>query len=246
MNLEIETQQHWTNYVLEQYPNEACAFIVDGALYPVTNHSETPTETFSVSATSRLAAHAKGEVQAFLHSHPYKLADSPFEWDPAWATSHDMKSWIADNIPWGIVATDGEGLSPIIWYDDSIEAMEPYDGRHFISGKNDCYSLVRDYYRKEFGIPMQNYPRSMGWWTKGENLYAENFQDAGFDIIPFKDVVIGDILLMKIVGDVISHSAVIVGENQILHHVMNRLSGYDSMSKWYRQIVYAVRHKSRM
>lgn len=237
-----ETEKSWADYVLGQYPKEACAFIVDGCLYPVPNLSLTPETTFRVDAIHRLQAQGSGRVEAFLHSHPYKLEDSPFSWSPEWATTADMTSWIADNIPWGIVSTDGEGLSPILWYDDSMEAMAPLEGREFVSGKHDCYSLVRDYYRAELGIHIPNFARGMDWWYRGENLYEDNFRLAGFTEIPMAEATVNDSLLMKLVGSTISHSAVIVGTNEILHHCIKRLSGRDSMVRWARQTVKAVRY----
>lgn len=242
MNLSEQTEYEWKNYVLAQYPNEACAYIVDGLLYPVENLSETPEKSFKVSGVERVKAHAKGEVQAFLHSHPYKLEDSPFAYDPSWATAQDMKTWISDNLPWGIVATDGEGLSPMIWYDDSMEAIEPFEGRTFISGKNDCYSIVRDYYRKALNIKLVNGVREMGWWDTDANLYETNFERAGFVEVPNNDIQVNDLALMRMFNDTVCHAAVITDTNTILHHVVNRLSGYDSLAKWNRQIVKYIRY----
>lgn len=243
MQLTDQTSANWTTYVLAQYPNEACAYVVDGNLYPVTNHSTTPEVTFEVDCVDRVKAHALGNVEAFLHSHPYKLETSKQDDFPSWASSSDMQSWIADNIPWGIVATDGEGLSSMVWYDDSLEAIEPFEGREFISGKNDCYSIIRDYYRVELGITLVNGVRGMYWWNNGEDLYERNFERAGFVEIPLEEITVNDVLLMRLEGPVISHAAVVTATNEILHHCIRRLSGYDSLSKWSRQIVKAIRYK---
>ncbi len=242
MILTDKTNAAWTAYVLAEYPKEACAFIVDGELYPVKNLSDTPEKTFSVSAIDRLKAHKQGKVEALMHSHPYKLEDTPFAYEPSWASAADMKSWIADNIVWGIVATDGEGLSPIVWYDDSFEAMEPLEGREFISGKHDCYSIIRDYYRKELGITLVNGIREMGWWDRGENLYEANFKRAGFVEIQDGDIQVNDVILMRLFDQTPCHAAVITGTNTILHHIINRLSGYDTLAKWQRQAVKYIRY----
>jgi cell wall-associated NlpC family hydrolase len=244
MKLKKSTLKKWSDLVLSEYPNEACAFIVDGDLFPVKNISDEPTRSFKFSSLERLAAHTKGKVEAFLHSHPYDVKDSNFTHDPSWASHADMVSWIADNIPWGIVATDGEGLSPMIWYDDSIGAIEPYEGRSFSSGKHDCFSLVRDYYRKELDVRYDNYPRAYGWWDQGEDHYEKNFAEAGFEVIDMQDLRPGDTLLMNVVGPVISHAAIVVDTNKILHHMVNRLSGYDTIAKWHRHVVKAIRYNN--
>jgi cell wall-associated NlpC family hydrolase len=243
VQLSEKTLADWTAYVLAEYPKEACAYVVDGNLYPVTNLSETPEQTFKVDAVERIKAHAVGNVEAFLHSHPYKLENSNPQWNHEWATKADMITWNSDNLPWGIVATDGEGLTQVVWYDDSMEAIAPLVGREFISGKHDCYSVIRDHYRLNLGIPLVNYSRGMGWWDEGDNLYEENYTKAGFVEVSIDDIQIKDVLLMKLNTVVPSHAAVVTSTNEILHHCIGRLSGYDSLSKWHRQIVKALRYK---
>ena len=244
MELSKKASDKWQAHVLKQYPNEACAFVVDGAIFPVKNLAKEPAKHFKVSSLDRLKAHKKGEVQAFLHSHPYKLEEFNDEWNPAWMSFADMKSWIADNIPWGIVATDGEGLSQMIWYDDSMEAIEPFEGREFVWGKNDCWTVMRDYYRVKLGIQLMNFPRGAGWWEEqGVNLYVENFKPGGFVEVDLADIRVNDILLMRYHNDVIVHGALVTDTNQILHHCMNRLSGYDTLAKWHRQVEKVIRYK---
>ena len=243
MKLSVEANEVWAKHVLAQYPNEACAYVVDGNIMPVENLSDKPTTSFKVSAMRRLEAHAKGNVQAFLHSHPYTIDTFDPKWHPSWMSHADMVSWIADNIPWGIAATDGEGLSSIEWYDDSMEAIQPWEGRDFVSGKTDCLSILRDYYRKDLGITFPNYPRSAGWWDEGKDLYITNFAHAGFYEVSLDDIQVNDLLLMRFDSKLIVHGAVVTGTNQILHHCYNRLSGYDTLSKWHRQVEKAIRYK---
>ena len=243
MVLTEKAAAEWEAYVLRAYPNEACAYVVDGKLIPVANLSETPTTTFVVDVVDRLKAEKLGEVQAFLHSHPYKLEESKQDDFPSWASTSDMRSWIADSIVWGIVATDGEGLSPMVWYDDSIGAIQPFEGREFVSGKTDCYSLVRDYYRVKLGINLVNGARGMYWWDNGEDLYENNFKRAGFYEVALDEIRENDVLLIRFQGSVITHAAVLTGTNEIIHHCIRRLSGYDTLSKWSRQVAKAIRHE---
>jgi cell wall-associated NlpC family hydrolase len=238
MELSKETLEQWNAYVLSEYPKEACAYVVNGKLKPVPNESETPNTTFKVDAIHRLRF--KGKVQAFLHSHPYSLDDGFQRYPREWATHADMISWIADDIPWGICATEGEGVSRLLWYEDT--RTHPLEKREFINGKYDCYSIIRDYYFSELGIELKNFPRGMYWWETDQDLYENGFREAGFKEVPFADAKVNDVILMKLTNTKVQHGGVITGNNAILHHVMHRLSGYDTLSKWSRQIVKVVRY----
>lgn len=238
MELTKETLEQWHDYVLSEYPKEACAYVVKGKLHPVPNESSTPNTTFKVDAIHRVKL--KGNVEAFLHSHPYNLDDGYQRYPRQWATHADMVSWIADNIPWGITATDGEGVSQMLWYEDT--RTHPLEKREFINGKYDCYSIIRDYYYSELNIDLPNFPRGMNWWDTEQNLYEDGFRLAGFREVPLADAKVNDVILMRLATDKIQHGGVITGNNVILHHVMHRLSGYDSLAKWSRQIVKVVRH----
>ncbi len=90
---------------------------------------------------------------------------------------------------------------------------------------------------------LKNFARGMDWWDRGEDLYDQNFQAAGFIEIPMSEVTVGDCVLFKVRSPVTNHAAVITGENEILHHLFHRLSGHDSLSKWGRVINRAVRYR---
>lgn len=251
MELSQKIQEDWKAHVLAEYPKEAVAYVINDELFTVPNAADDPYRTFAISALEQFEARKVGEIQALLHSHPYKIEDSAsFSYDPRWPGTADMKAWLADTIPWGIVSTDGEGLSQMVWMDD--KNPEPLIGREFIHGINDCYSVVRDWFRLERGIVLMNFARGMDWWylpdgEEGCNLYEDNFEKAGFKEVRLEDADIGDVVLMNFFNDKISHAAVIVKQDVILHHIMNRtgsrLSGEDSLPKWHRQIKKVVRYQ---
>lgn len=241
MQLQQQTITDWKQYVISQYPKEACAYIINDNLYTVTNASTTPNTDFAITVIDQLAARKFGTIQALLHSHPYTLEQSMHhQWNPAWPSGADMQAWIHDNIPWGISATDGEGLSEMIWMDDTD--IPDLDGREFISGVYDCYTIVRDYYRINKGILLKNFPRGMDWWYTDQNLYEDNFRKAGFVEITESQAREGDVVLMAMFKNKISHAAVIVENDRIIHHLVKRLSGYDSLPKWRRQIMKYIRY----
>jgi len=224
--------------VLARYPEEACGLVVNGEYVSVPNVSETPLQTFRI-APEVMVRFLNSGLQAILHSHPYDPTNRP-KYDAQWPSTKDMQGWLDGNIPWGICATDGEGITQLVWLDEANP--EPLVGREFIHGINDCYSVVRDWYRMERGITLINMARGMEWWDNGENYYDAHFERAGFVTIPFKEATIGDGVLFKVRSPVTNHAAVITGENEILHHLFHRLSGHDSLSKWAKVINRAVRY----
>lgn len=227
---------------VKQFPREACGFIIDDEFVPVPNSAEEPTQTFRIDPVHQVKASAMGAIQAVLHSHPYNKFNMP-KWPVEWPTTPDMASWMKGNIPWGISATCGEGISQPVWLDESYIA--PLEGREFIHGINDCYSLIRDWYRINKQVVLPNFARGTEWWYAGKNLYDDHFEEAGFYTIPLEQAEIGDVILMQAASPVTNHGAIVVGPNQILHHLFNRLSGVDSLKKWDRCIVRAIRYKGQ-
>lgn len=108
-----------------------------------------------------------------------------------------------------------------------------YEGRPFLHGLFDCYTLVKDYYRKTFNIFLPtNIQRTWEWWLQGENLYLDNARNYGF--VESKDIQIHDVLIMKLNSDVPNHAAIYIGNNKILHHVCGRFSTTEEMTSFYK------------
>lgn len=236
----------WQQIALSEYPKEACAFLVNDKVVQVPNASRTPLETFAVDHSVRLNLMSQGHISGFLHTH---VTDPAVHTYPAfWASSHDMKSWLSDNIRWGISATDGEVVTRPVWLDEDYTA--PLNGRFFIHGVHDCYGAVRDWFKVHRGVVLKNYPRGMEWWLAGQNLYEEQFKDAGFVEISSRDVKPGDCALFSIHSrGVISHAAVITGVNTMYHHTFSRtgesLSGEVEIGRWSKHIIKFVRFVGR-
>lgn len=239
MNLLPATLKSFQEHALQVYPNEAVGFVINDEFVPVSNTADDPLTTFRVDPNDHFKCANLGEIQALLHTHPYDKFNAP-KWPPEWPTTVDMEGWLQGTIPWGIAATEGEGLTQLVWLDDTD--IQPLEGREFIHGINDCYSLIRDWFRVNKQVTIPNFARGMEWWYSGRNLYDENFEAVGFVPIPLEQATIGDCVMMKTASKVTNHAAVIVGNNEILHHLFNRLSGVDSLAKWNRCIVRAVRY----
>jgi cell wall-associated NlpC family hydrolase len=138
-------------------------------------------------------------------------------------------------LPWHIVSAPN-----FAW--ESIEPSgykAPLVGREWAHGVLDCYAIVRDYYAEK-GVELRDYERNDDWWRLGQNLYLDNFGKEGFKEIPFSELAVGDLILMKMRSQVPNHAAVYLGNNIILHHLSNRLSSRDVYGEYFRRQTHSV------
>jgi len=119
-------------------------------------------------------------------------------------------------------------------------------GRPFIHGIFDCYTLLRDYYKRTFNVIMPtNIQRSWEWWNQGENLYVDNADTYSF--VQVYEIKKNDILLMKLNSQVPNHGAIYLGDNKILHHMTGKLSTIEEFKNSYKFRVSAIyRHKDNI
>lgn len=227
------------------YPNESVGFVVKSGdkikFQPAENIHENPTNNFRIAANQV----PWDSMMALIHNHPEgNLRPS----------RNDMELYKSIKKPMGIFISHKSeheiSHSDLVWYDPEYSGY-PYEGRPFINGICDCYSLIRDFYRVEYGITLRDYPRDQDWFNPDYfeklNLYEDYFAEEGFEEItdtPKR----GDIFLMKIylgryVGP-INHGAIYLGDEKILHHLQGRLSSIDNAAKWVnRYLAKTIRRK---
>lgn len=241
MKLEQSTIQAIQEHAIRDFPNESCGFVVNGEYYPVKNVADNPKLNFKIDGRTQLAMRKKGTIQAIIHSHPYDL-NTRYKWPQEWPSGTDIKNRTNDySIAWGILATEGEGCSELVWMDDNDRP--PLEGRDWKHGITDCYSLIRDYYIKEHNIFLNDYARDMDWWEGTGDLYIDNFEKEGFFEVKPTEMKIGDLALMRCGSRQINHAGVVVGPDSLLHHRYHKLSGVDGLNKWNRSIAKFIRHK---
>ncbi|NIF20572.1 C40 family peptidase [Candidatus Pantoea multigeneris] len=228
-------QQH----VAAAYPNEACGVIVQNGraqqYIPCRNTAEVPTENFTLAPEDFTAAEALGEVLMIIHSHPDVVQLIPSEMDRI------QCDW--SGVEWGIMSwPDGDfcTLSPRVDRD--------YTGRPWVIGYADCWSLIKEYYSREFSLALGDYSVPLEWWIDGkEALYDDNWEKEGFAEISTSDLRHGDIIMMRLQSSVTNHAAVYLGENIILHHLSGQLSTRIPYGSYHRdRTVRIVRHKELM
>lgn len=121
---------------------------------------------------------------------------------------------------------------------DRYTEHHQYVDRPFLHGIFDCYTLVRDYYRREFGLWLPaNIQRTYGWWENGENLYVDGAPKYGFRQVD--DVKRHDLLVMKF-GPVPNHGAIYLGEGKLLHHIGGRFSCVERLTPYLKQSIAVV------
>ncbi|MES1927559.1 Mov34/MPN/PAD-1 family protein [Salinisphaera sp. T31B1] len=197
------------------YPNEAVFVITDETgCYEVRNVHPSPRESFAIGKKDMAAARAAG-LRAIVHSHPDY---------PACPSEQDMRGQLSTAVPWGIVATNGEAATPITWWGAGTERPS-LEGRPFVHGVTDCYSLIRDYYAAERDIDLMEIPRAWLWWQQGGDLYREWFGPAGFVQIAHAEAKPGDVWLTQIRSPVPNHGGILLERGECLHHPMTREGG---------------------
>lgn len=219
------------SHALSEYPRESCGFVVNGDYVPLINRAANPEAEFKIGEEDYIRNHEG--LQAVVHSHPN---------GPYYPSAADMRGQVDTDVPWAIIATDGERASdPVVWGDPARRPA--LIGREFLHGVTDCYSLCRDYYALEHGIAIPEFPRDDNWWNSGGNLYLDHFAEAGFFEIDRAELRPGDAVLMSVLASVPNHAGVAVADGLLLHHLPKRLSRREPLGPWARQITHCLRHR---
>lgn len=226
-------------HVTAEYPREACGVVIQSGRKQIyiscANTSENPEDHFTMSMEDYRAAENQGEVLMIVHSHPDVPQLIPSEMDRI-QCDHS-------GVEWGIMSwPDGD------WCTISPREDRDYSGRPWVLGHADCWTLIMDYYQREFGIALKNWSVDREWWTDGkENRYDDNWETEGFVEIDRADVLPGDMIMMQLSAPVTNHAAVYIGDNLMLHHNFGNLSTRVPYGQYFRdRTVRIVRHKERM
>lgn len=228
-----------------QHPNESCGVVYGDKYYPMTNAHEDPANFFRINVNEYRDLFLQyGDPQAVIHSHT-KNEDSP--------SKEDMDYQLQSGINCGIVILRPDRVLVDVLFWGKTVPVAPYTGRPFISGVYDCYAILVDYYRKELNLDIKNYTRYAGWWdnkTK-DDLFINNFAEAGFKPIDMSELKTGDVVLGKVYFNAkVAHCGVYLGDGTMYHHLsgspqLPRLSSRDILYSFKRFITHSLRHESR-
>jgi len=229
---------------IQRYPLEACGLIVASGnksrLIECRNISAYPQHQFLIDPKSYAEAVEAGEIVAVWHSH-IDIPNTPTEADKQDCEMHQMPWFITSvcKTEDGFVTSEPYKLEP-----SGYEA--PYEGRPYVFGVFDCWAVIRDYYRREFEIELEDFNRVEFFWLKGIDVIGKNWENAGFKLVTDDSYQVGDLFLIQNSASIINHVAMYVGNDQILHHCHNRLSKKDMYSGyWHKHTVMHIRHVSK-
>lgn len=234
--MKIETREEAKKWAMEHLlsKREACGLVIietgKEVFVPCRNISELD-DTFVIDPKDYLLAERRGEIVRIFHSHCHS---SPRPSEP------DKVSCESSGLPWSIISVPNGD-----WFDFEPSGFKaPLVGRSWSHGTLDCYSLIRDYYKEILSIDLPDFEREFEWWLRGDNLYLENFEKAGFYQVSAESIREHDVVLMQVMSPVINHGAVFIGDDKILQHLHRRLSSRDTYGGyWKKHTVKVIRHK---
>lgn len=228
----------WKLDAVDRQPEESCGlFIQYERNYPIEfcslpNIAKEREKEFEMDPVLFYKLEKQYEIKAIVHSH----TNYPH------ASKKDMEMQQKMKTPWGIVNFHKGAAREVFFFGDQLP-IQDFIGRPFHHGVYDCYGIIRDFYRM-CKISMIDHPRGYRWWNlKGPNLLTEHYKDNGFYRIKENQLQPGDVIFMNIGGNQINHAALYIGENLILHHLVNRLSRREPYTIWQRRSNFIVRHK---
>ncbi|MGZ8172576.1 MAG: C40 family peptidase [Methylobacter sp.] len=228
-------------FAREEYPKEACGVITRRGKKTVAvkcaNVSDAPEQRFVIASEEYQKHCDEGGVYGIWHSH----VNDPLPLTPS---ATDIAACNMTGVDWIIIditRPDGDrfefGEFFFITPEDEGDD-EPYVGRPYIYGIRDCFTLARDYYRRELAIDIDfrapGYPEITNWQEQGLNLLADGYKEAGFKKLIDQEAQIGDLFLIQM-SAVADHVAIYIGNDTILHHCLDRLSTTDIYGGGYWQ-----------
>jgi proteasome lid subunit RPN8/RPN11 len=200
-------------HALSRPDEEVCGLIAAGQYWPCKNVHSQPNRFFAIEAKDYVRVEKEGPIEGVFHSH----IDSSSKFSP-----EDIAACKQGGVPWMMFCL---GTSEWTFADPTGDT--PYLGRPWIYGIYDCYSLFRDFYRREFGIELADYERGAEFeWASPEwRMFEKNVKDQGFVEVEEPSQK-GDMLLMQLQAPFPNHTGVLVNpsRNLFYHHLLDRFS----------------------
>jgi proteasome lid subunit RPN8/RPN11 len=222
-------------HALADSPRECCGLVIvykgKPKYIPCINNAG-HNDHFVINAKDYADAEDLGPITHIVHSHPSSLPTP---------SQTDLVSIELTGLPWIIV-------NPYIdQYTTTYPSgyVPPLVGREFQHGVIDCYTLVRDYYKAKLNITLGEYTRPDQWWADTELNFYDDYADTEGFVQVIDTPKEHDLIIMRIASSKNNHAAIYIGNNKILHHPMNRLSGEDVYGGWWQKITSKIlRHKT--
>lgn len=205
-------------------------------MFPCDNIHKDPENFFEISGDAFIAASNVGIV-CLWHSHTQGQDNFSVQ---------DVNLYRALDIPFYLFSIQ-TGVERWISPAETL----PYLGRPYLYGVHDCFSLVRDYYRQELGIEIDDFerldPQEMNDPTMQIRMF-DYWKAQGFSPLPENALLQkGDVLLQAVEAATPNHIGVIVDPeaNVFYHHLLNRASEPAVYGGYWKQATLGVYRHAR-
>ena len=189
------------NHAKEQDPMESCGLLLiekgKEKYIRCNNLAANSEDQFILDPVDFANAEDRGEIKAIIHSHP---VTSP---EPSEA---DKVACEKSGYEWFIVQprlNTWSGCKPCGY-------KAPLIGRKWVWGVNDCWSLCRDWYAKEYNIELKDWdrPNDPDEFVKNP-MFNDCYVKTGYrELLPDEDLEKGELLLMAISSSGLNHIGV--------------------------------------
>lgn len=229
----LTTQQRTTirDLAVDRLSEETCGFVLtDGSVVRVANEAEDRVNEFVIGADS-YAKHDEN-IKGVWHSHLELAGFSPL----------DQQVLAADVLPWAVYC-----LLDDSFHECDPQITAPLEGRPFVFGVYDCYSLITDYLNGR-GVELPPWPRGTWgeWNTPTFSPFDDEWKNFGRPVSDGRYQG-GDMLLMNL-GDFPNHTdhvGVFVDGKHFLHHPSQGVSRLQTFgSYWKRRLNWVIRPHS--
>ena len=209
-------------------------------IFPCKNRASNKRINFSISPQDYLTCNSLGKIVASYHSH----VNGSLEFSEI-----DKQNSNIYKICYILYNLELDQFN--IYYPNTEK--NPYIGRPYITQVSDCFSLVKDFLKKEANIDMwfpdnMTYPKEL---KDIKGLYHDNFEQQGFlkldkntKLQKYDGIMVA---YPNISEEYPSHCAIYLENDTILHQPYNSFScvtKYDNLLKKYTK--YILRHRSKV
>lgn len=215
---------------------EVCGLILapfddsSAKVWPCPNIAENKAEEFEIDTQEYLKIHAAGQILGLYHSHP----------TPAGFSEADLECAEEMAIPFYLFDVQQDK-----WYEYLPSTYQPaIEGARWILGFQDCFEVVRRYYRNTCKVYIGDYDRDESFCHEEQNVIMDNFGKEGFEIVPKKSLKLHDVILFRTDKALPQHFGIYLGGQQFLHHMQNGFSCQQTLNgRWMDRILYVLRRK---
>lgn len=191
------------------------------------NIADDKSQDFQISDDDHIKALGLGRILGVYHSHPDTPGFSLCDLETAEHMAVPFYMYCVSDDSWHVYL-------PKTFEQDVI-------GRQFIEGFEDCYELVRIYFRNK-GKYLADYDRSHT--SDSKSLILKQFQLEGFEEITLNQIKYGDVLMFESDRVLSAHFGILVGPSRMIHHPQSGLSSETQLTdRWLSRITHVFRLK---